>query len=83
MEYILVGILVFFNLVFIVWKFDHARYADAFLDTFLLILVAAFFSGSYGALVVGTIASALVSIYLFFSPPKFRFINSIKESLSF
>lgn len=83
MEFILVGILVFFNLVFVIWKFERGRYADASLDTFLLILVAIFFSGSYGALVVGTIASALVSLYLFISPPKFKFIRDIKESLSF
>lgn len=72
MEFILVGFAVFFNIAFIKWKFDRERYADAILDLVLLVLVAILFSGSYGALVVGTVASALVSLYLYFSPPKFN-----------
>ncbi len=70
MEYILIGIAVFFNIVVILWKIDRARYSNAALDTALLVAVTIVFSGSYGALVVGTIASALVSVYLFISPPK-------------
>ena len=70
MEYILIGFAVFFNIAVILWKFERARYADATLDAALLIAVAFVFSGSYGALVVGTVASALVSIYLLISPPK-------------
>lgn len=70
MEFIIIGIAVFFNIAVIKWKFDRERYADAFVDFGCLIVVALLFSGSYAALVVGTIASALVSIYLFFSPPK-------------
>ena len=74
MEFIFVGFAVFFNIAFVKWKFDRARYADAILDLILLVLVAILFSGSYGALVVGTVASALVSLYLFFSPPKLDFL---------
>ena len=70
MEYILIGFAVFFNIAVILWKYERARYTDATLDTFLLVLVAFVFSGSYGALVVGTVASALVSIYLLIFPPK-------------
>lgn len=70
MEFILVGVAVFFNIAFIKWKFDRKRYADATLDLILLVLVAILFSGSYAALVVGSIASALVSLYLYVSPPK-------------
>lgn len=70
MEFILIGLAVFFNLVILKWKIDKTRYMDAFLDATLLTLVMFVFSGSYGALVVGTIASALVSIYLLFSPLK-------------
>lgn len=70
MEFILVGVAVFFNIAFIKWKFDRKRYADATLDLILLILVAILFSGSYAALVVGSVASALVSLYLYVSPPK-------------
>lgn len=68
MSLILMGICVFFNFVVIIRKFRKARYADASLDTALFVIVMFMFSGSYNALVVGTIASALVSVYLFFNP---------------
>lgn len=70
MEYLIVGICVFLNIAFIKWKFDKARYSDALLDTTLLVGVMYLFSGSYGALVIGTVASAMISVFLFFSPPK-------------
>ena len=70
MEFIVIGVAVFFNIVVIKWKYDKARYSDATLDFVCLVAVSILFSGSYAALVVGTIASALVSIYLLISPPK-------------
>ena len=70
MEFIVIGVAVFFNIVVIKWKYDKARYADALLDFVCLVAVSILFSGSYAALVVGSIASALVSIYLLVSPPK-------------
>ena len=69
-EFIVIGVAVFFNIAVIKWKYDKARYGDAILDFTCLVAVAILFSGSYAALVVGTIASALVSIYLLISPPK-------------
>jgi hypothetical protein len=71
MEFMIIGFAVFFNIAVIKWKLDRERYADGITDIVLLVLVSILFSGSYGALVVGTVASALVSIYLFFSPPRF------------
>ena len=69
-EFIVIGCAVFFNIAVIKWKYDKARYGDAILDFACLVAVAILFSGSYAALVVGTIASALVSMYLLVSPPK-------------
>ena len=68
--FIIIGIAVFFNIAVIKWKYDKARYGDAILDFTCLVAVSILFSGSYAALVVGTIASALVSLYLLISPPK-------------
>lgn len=65
-----VGVAVAFNLLVIKVKYDKGRYADALLDFGLLALIAVFFSGSFNALVTGTIASAIISVYLFFSPTK-------------
>lgn len=66
MEFLLVGLAVFFNIAFIKWKFDKSRYADATLDLTLLVIVMLLFSGSYGALVVGTVASAFISLFYIF-----------------
>ena len=70
MEFTIIGIAVFFNLAVVKWKIDKERYVDAGLDFAALVAITIFFSGSYAALVVGTIASALFSIYLLISPPK-------------
>lgn len=72
MEFIFIGIAVFFNVAIIKWKFDRRRNADALLDSALMIGIIILFSGSYGALVVGTIASALISVFLLISPPKLK-----------
>lgn len=71
MEFLIVGIAISFNIIVILWKFGHDRLADAVLDTTLLIIVTYVFSGSYGALVAGTVASAIVSLYLLINPPRF------------
>lgn len=70
MEYLVIGIAVAFNLLIVLWKFKKERILDASVDATLLILVAIVFSGSYGALVIGTVASAVVSVYLLISPIK-------------
>lgn len=82
MEFAIIGFAVFFNIAFIKWKFDRRRYLDACLDTFLMIVVMILFSGSYSALVVGTLASALVSIFLFISPPKVSLPPFIRDFLA-
>jgi hypothetical protein len=69
MEFILIGLAVAANIIFILFKYERKRYPDATLDFILLIVVTIIFSGSYGALVVGTIASLVISIYLYANPP--------------
>ena len=66
MEFTIIGFAMFFSIAFIKWKFDRAIY----LDDALMLGVMFLFSGSYGTLVIGAAASALVSIYLLISPPK-------------
>ena len=69
--FLIIGIAAFFNVVIIIHKLNKKRYVNGVIDGLLLIAVMILFSGSYGALVVGTIASALISIYLNFVPLKF------------
>lgn len=52
-------------------KLDRKRYEDAALDFTLLVIITVVFSGSYGALVVGTVASFFISIFFLASPPTF------------
>ena len=66
---VVMGIALAFNLLIILWKFANDRAVDGLIDATLLGLIALFFSGSFDALAVGTVASAIVSIYLLISPP--------------
>lgn len=70
MEYLVIGIAVAFNFLVILAKFQASRTADATLDLTLLAIISFLFAGSFGGLVVATIASAVISIYLYFVPPK-------------
>lgn len=70
MEFLLIGLAVAFNCMVIKVKFERGRTADGALDAALLVLITVVFSGTYGALVVGTIASAFISIFLLINPPK-------------
>ena len=62
------GICTFFNFVIIISKYRRARYADATLDLCLLAVISFFFSTGINALCIGMIASAGISIYLWFRP---------------
>ena len=67
----IMAVLLAFNLLVIYWKLIHERIPDGLLDLTLLAVIATFFSQSTDTLMIGTGASALISIYLFFSPLKF------------
>ena len=66
----LIGFAVAFNCLVIKHKLEKQRWADGLLDAALLILLSVLFMGSFGGLVVATIASALISVYLYVFPPK-------------
>ena len=70
MEDLIIGIAVAFNVLVIKYKFEKSRFADAFLDLSLLVVLSFLFMGSYAELAVSTVASAIISIYLYFVPPK-------------
>ena len=70
MEFLVIGIAVAFNCLVIKYKFEKQRCADGTLDLFLLAVLSFLFMGSFGGLVVSTIASAFISVYLYFYPPK-------------
>ena len=72
---LIAGFAMAFNIIVIMMKYKYERYADATMDMFLLILLGWIFSGSQGGLMIGIIASAIISLYLFFSPPNLDWLE--------
>ena len=81
--FIIIGIVTALNFLFIKKKFDLKRYEDAIFDLLLLVVILFIFSGSYGALVVGMVASLIISISFYASPPKFitPFVTKLRSEL--
>lgn len=73
MELAVIGVVVAFNFLVIYAKLSVKRFLDAGLDFTLLAILSVLFGGSYAGLVVATIASALISLYLLVKPPKIDF----------
>lgn len=71
MEIAIVGIAMFFNFAVVYWKFNNNKTTEGLVDVgvFAAIMYLSSFGGQ-GAMYVGTVASALFSIYLLFVPPK-------------
>lgn len=70
MEFLLMGIALAANLISVKFKLDRKRYADAFVDGAVLVTLSILFSGTISGLIIATYASAIISIYLWFSPPR-------------
>lgn len=72
MEVLIVGIAMFFNFATIYIKSNNDRGTEAFVDFAAFVAIMYISSmGGQGAMYAGTIASAIFSIFLYFSPPKF------------
>lgn len=71
LSFLVIGIVTALNLIFVKVKFEKGRWEDGIFDLVTLVLLTFVFSGSYAGLVVATITSLIISIYLLFSPPKF------------
>jgi len=73
---LIMGFAVAFNIIVVKMKFDHGRTADAIADLTMLVILGWLFSGSTGGLAMGAVASAILSVFLFFSPPKMDWMES-------
>ena len=62
------GICTALNFVVIISKYRRERYMDATLDFALLGVICFLFSSGINALCIGMIASAFISMYLWFKP---------------
>jgi len=79
MDFAFLGVIAFFNFAVIIAKLNRSRYADATIDVASLFFLNAMFAGSFGGAVVATVASAVMSIYLFFTPLTFLNFESNEE----
>ena len=64
----IMGICTALNFVVIISKYRRERYTDATLDLGLLGVICFLFSSGINALCIGMIASAFISMYLWFKP---------------
>jgi hypothetical protein len=83
MEILVMGVALAFNILVILWKLDNDQKLNAILDGLILVLLTIVFGGSTAALMIGTIASLIISIYLFLNPPELRMFSKligVKES---
>ena len=71
MELLMMAVATVLNFIFIKHKLEKERYADVLFDVAVLALLSALFAGTMGGMVIAMIASALMSIYLYFFPPRF------------
>ena len=67
------GVATAINFLFIYYKIQKDRVEDAVVDIALFLIIAFLFAGTLGGMTIGMVASAIISIYLWFNPPKFNF----------
>jgi hypothetical protein len=72
MEVIVIGIVTALNLMVLKMKFEKERYGDLTLDVIALIVLNIFFGGTLAGMTIAMIASAIISTYLYFAPPKWE-----------
>ena len=77
MDLIIIGLAVAANLIIVLRKAQAGQYLNALIDGTLLGLVAVFFSVSTAALIIGTIGSLVVSLYLIKYPFVMRGIQCL------
>lgn len=67
-----------FNFIVLVVKVKRKRYLDFAIDCGIFVAICWLFSITFNALVVGTFASAFISLWLFFFPVKLFDLTSTK-----
>lgn len=66
----IMALFVAMNFIVILIKYEKKRYLDFTIDVLILILIMSVFSATNESRAIGTFASMIVSIYLYFRPPK-------------
>lgn len=71
MEVLVIGLATAFNFIVILVKFKSNRILDGILDITIFTIISSLFTGTISGMSVGMVASAVVSIWLWFNQPKF------------
>ncbi len=71
------GIAAAFNFVIILHKLRKGRIADSIVDIMTATMLSVMFVGTLTGMAIGMVASAIISIYLWFYP--IELFNSIKK----
>lgn len=80
-EILVMGLALAFNIVVVMWKLRHERVIDGLLDLSLLGVLMWLTAGTLTGMLVGTIASFIVSTYLLVYPVKLPHIRLPKFKL--
>jgi len=70
MELIIIGIVTAANFLILKIKAEQNRWADLAFDITVLSILSFLFSGTLGGLTIAMVSSFVVSVYLYFYPPK-------------
>ena len=70
------------NFIFILHKLKNQRYADAATDITVLTILSYLFGGTMAGMAIAIVASAIMSIYLWFFPPNFDFEELVPRTVA-
>ena len=76
---IILGIVVSINFIVIIRKWKLGRYFDTIIDGTILSIISLLFCGTFAGFVVGNIASACISAWLYFNPITFKSMNPFRD----
>ena len=81
METLLMGAALGINLIVIMYKLRKGRILDGTIDGAVLVSLGLLMSGTITGLMIATIGSSVVSLYLLASPPKFELSDSTMDMI--
>ena len=79
-EFILMGVFTAMNFIVIKTKFEHKRIADMLFDLLCLFILINIFGGTFSGMITAMVAGFIISVYLWYFPPKFPWGGQFKES---
>ena len=68
--YIVLAFILAIDLLFVSHKFKKQGFFPALIDIVLLLVINSFLGGSLGGEIIGTVAAFIISVYLWFNPPR-------------